>query len=88
MGGACVPQAVLGILPGTRPGLRGVHEAIWRSHFIFQTLLTRRFMEAKNEERPTVAVMLTALFHNWEGGPYSSSHHYGLHVFEYSDHSS
>jgi hypothetical protein len=45
-------------------------------------------MEEKNVEKSTIGILLSALFHNWEGGPYSSSHNYGLHVFEYSDHSS
>jgi hypothetical protein len=45
-------------------------------------------MEARNKERPSIGIILTALFYNWDNGPYSSSHEYGLHVFEYSDHSS
>lgn len=50
--------------------------------------LTKSYLEQANEVEPSVGVLLTALFHNWDHGPYSSSHRYGLHVFEYSDHSS
>ena len=55
---------------------------------MIQALLTRPFIEEKRRERPTIGIILTALFYNWPGGPYSSSDLYGIHVFEYSDHSS
>lgn len=60
-----------------------------RIHTVHAHLIKRKFLEDENAKRPTLGIVLTALFYGWPtGGPYSSSHKYGLHLFEYSDHSS
>ena len=53
--------------------------------------LKKKFLESENQKRPTVGIMLTALFYGWDcssSAPYSVSDKYNLHVMEYSDHSS
>ena len=44
--------------------------------------------ENQNASSSIQGILLSALYFNWPGGPYSRSQEYGLHVFEYSDHSS
>ena len=53
--------------------------------------LNRRYMESENSKKATIGIMLTALYYGWDAKstkPYSISSSYGLHVIEYSDHSS
>lgn len=61
-----------------------------RIHVVYMRLLTRKFIEAENAKRPTLGIMLTALFYGWDqpNAPYSAADRYNLHIFEISDHSS
>jgi DNA cross-link repair 1B protein len=59
-----------------------------RIFIVSQQRLKRSFLERENRTRPTLGVILSALFYNWPSSPYTNSQSYGLHVFEYSDHCS
>jgi len=64
-----------------------------RIKLVPQQMLTKSFLTAENRVRPTVGVVLTALFHGWNEAaatppPNQNCQEYGLHYFEYSDHSS
>ena len=53
--------------------------------------LNRKYLENENSKKATIGIMLTALYYGWDADstrPYSKSTSYGLHVIEYSDHSS
>ena len=46
----------------------------------------KKHLDESNMGQKTVGIILTALFYNWSGGPYSKTN--DIKVFEYSDHSS
>ena len=59
-----------------------------RIHLVNYNLLNKKYLDTENKKGPVIGIILSSLFHGWDNNPYKDSETYGLHVFEYSDHSS